>query len=81
MYRLEAAQTPPPTTPVKKSLRQLIEPRFWSILVLAGLAACAPLVITATIVVAALHRLFGTRAEMKPFNGKVAIVSGGKMTK
>ena len=59
----------------------MIEPRLWSMLVLAGLAASLPFVVSCTAIVALLQRLFGDAPEKVPSNGKTAIVSGGKMTK
>eukprot|EP00964_Phaeocystis_antarctica_P088483 scaffold56308_cov61-Phaeocystis_antarctica.AAC.11 len=59
----------------------MIEPRLWSMLVLAGLAASLPFVVSCTAIVALLQRLFGDAPEKAPSNGKTAIVSGGKMTK
>ena len=67
--------------PTQKTLREMIEPRLWSVLVLSGLAASFPLVITCTAIVALLQRLFGESPEPVRPNGKTAIVSGGKMTK
>ena len=63
-----------------KTLRELIAPRFWSTVVLAALAASAPLVMSTTVIIVALHRLF-FRTSAVPWNGKTAIISGGKMTK
>lgn len=65
-----------------RSLRDMIEPRAWSLLCLGCLAMLAPLVVTAAIVGAALEWL-RTRARKRPLalNGKTAIVTGGKMTK
>ena len=68
-------------TPPHKTFAEMIEPRLWSMLVLAGLAASLPLVATCTAIVTLLQRLFGEAPEKVPFNGKTAIVSGGKMTK
>lgn len=68
----------PSEEPVK-TLMQMIEPRFWSVVVLASLAAFAPMLITGTVAVTALYRLFGARAEKVPWNGKTAIVTGGKV--
>jgi hypothetical protein len=64
-----------------KSLAQLLKPRFWSLAVLAGLGASFPLSAACTAIVVILQRLFGKKPEQVPFNGKTAIVSGGKMTK
>lgn len=72
-----------------RTWRQAIEPRLWSVATLVGIFACAPLVVACWAVLVALGRTFGERLaaiggkrcdEVKP-NGKVAIVSGGKMTK
>merc|ERR1719424_703724 len=63
-----------------KTVRELLEPRFWSLVVLGALAASAPLVVSCTAFVVALHRAF-FRSKPVPWNGKTAIVSGGKMTK
>lgn len=65
----------------RKTLMQMIEPRFWSAVVLSALTASAPFVITCTAVVVAFQRLFGQRPPTVKPNGKTAIVSGGKMTK
>merc|ERR1719440_112505 len=68
------------TTTQAKSLRDIVEPRFWSCVVLAVLAASAPLILTCTALVVAFYRVFvSSPPEPKP-NGKVAIISGGKMT-
>ena len=67
--------------PAHKTLVETIEPRLWSVLVLTGLAASLPLVATCTMIVTLLQRLFGEAPGKVPFNGKTAIVSGGKMTK
>lgn len=61
-------------------MRELIEPRFWSLVVLGAIALSAPLVISCTAIVVAFHRVF-FRSKDIPWNGKTAIVSGGKMTK
>ena len=67
--------------PPHKTLAEMLEPRLWSMVVLAGLAASFPLVVSCTAIVALLQRLFGEAPETVPSNGKTAIVSGGKMTK
>ena len=74
------AATPTTTDLKSKTVRELLEPRFWSIVVLGALAATAPLVISCTAFVVAIHRLF-FHVKPVPWNGKTAIVSGGKMTK
>ena len=71
----------PDIAPPHKTLAEMLEPRLWSMLVLAGLAVSLPLVATCTAIVALLQRLFGKAPEAVPYNGKTAIVSGGKMTK
>ena len=65
--------------PVKrKTFMQMIEPRFWSIITLGFMAAGAPIVLACTILVTAVLRL-RARSTAVPWNGKVAIVSGGKV--
>jgi len=78
---VEIVATPDIAPPPHKTLAEMLEPRLWSMLVLAGLAASLPLVATCTAIVALLQRLFGKAPEAVPYNGKTAIVSGGKMTK
>ena len=67
----------PREEPPTKTLRDMCEPRFWSLVTLAALAASAPLVLVCTFFTVALHRLFEKPTTVAP-NGKVAIVSGGK---
>ena len=78
---VEIVATPDIAPPPHKTLAEMLEPRLWSMLVLAGLAVSLPLVATCTAIVALLQRLFGKAPEAVPYNGKTAIVSGGKMTK
>ena len=72
------------TEPKQTCLLDEIEPRFWSLTVLAALLLTAPLVALTAACVIAVQRLFGRREQVglgPTSNGKVAIVSGGKMTK
>merc|ERR1740115_336658 len=78
---VEIVATPDIAPPPHKTLAEMLEPRLWSMLVLAGLAVSFPLVATCTAIVTLLQRLFGASPKTVPSNGKTAIVSGGKMTK
>lgn len=76
----EAKPTSVPA-PKPKTLTQMIVPRVWSLFTLSGLGALAPLVFAGTAVAVALNRLVSPHIKSVPSNGKVAIVTGGKMTK
>ena len=68
--------------PAVKTWREVLAPRLWSIATLAGIYACAPFVVGSWAAVVGASRLFfGGRAARVPWNGKTALVTGGKMTK
>lgn len=66
----------------EKSIAEMIAPRFWSLVTLSALAASAPLIMMGTLAAIVIDYLFSAGASPKvASNGKVAIVTGGKMTK